>query len=72
MSDKCRYYISSPGHGIKCQGLIEGTSIKNVFGGPTDEAMKKKALHYETFCCNPNNCVKCPAFRAIRRSESAE
>lgn len=66
-NEKCRYFISSRGHCIKCQGLIDNTTMKNVFAGPTDEALEKKAQHFDTYCADPYNAPNCPAYRAIER-----
>lgn len=71
MDVQCKYYISSPGHCIKCQGLIPDTSIKNVFSGPTEEALDRKAAYLENYCCDQYNAPNCPAYRAIEREAVA-
>lgn len=71
MDKKCRFFISNTGHSIKCSGIIDGTSIKNIFAGHNEEALEKKAIHYETFCCDRYNCVNCPTYKAIMRVEDS-
>lgn len=67
MDVQCKYYLSAPGHCIKCQGFIADTAVKLVFIGPTDTALEKKAQHLETYCCDQYNAPNCKMYRVIER-----
>ena len=71
MDEKCKYYISSPGRSIKCQGIINGTSIRNIFPGTEEESTKNRTQHFESFCCNQFNSTRCPVYAAIKKAEGA-
>lgn len=62
---KCKYYISAPGHAIKCQGLIPETSIRNIFIGPSEEALERRDMYIQTNCTNEAKCKRCPIYKAI-------
>ena len=64
----CRYFLSDRGHAIKCMGVIKGTTVKMVFAGETNDALKRREKYLDQYCNDAYECAKCPMYRAIKKA----
>ena len=62
---KCPHFISTPGHGIKCHGVVPDTGLRTVFSGATDDALENRAKYIGCFCADAY--TRCPIYQAIEK-----